>query len=473
VSSRVAPRLTEPAAVAAGAAAAVAAGAATATGGPGALILLALLGVGALFFAVQRLQFSAVLIWVLGSGVAYPFLRYPSDRALVTFDRVWVLAMTSIVILGAFARRSRRETRLLEMALVLLLAMFGLRAVSTPGQALSATASWVDAVVLPVALYLVVSRLADSTKRCERLAGALALAGVLMSGLGLLERTLGFELASRSGGSARFDEAIGLVRVSGPFSAPEPYALSLLVCFAATLYWLQARGAPALLPGIAAAALQSAAIAMTFFRAAWISAIIIVIAALGLRPRRFARLIAVIGMVGVVLFLAFGRLEENRTFATRVGAEVASDNIAGRLATYAHGLEVFERAPIVGVGVNRYSIAQAELPRTYVDGVGAVTHPHSSFVGMLAEQGVVGFFPLLLACFAGWRLVGSLRRAARSRSDVLLAASLTGAAFAYLLMSATLTMLPYGPSNALFLVLLAMGAARLEAAHREMDATTA
>ena len=61
------------------------------------------------------------------------------------------------------------------------------------------------------------------------------------------------------------------------------------------------------------------------------------------------------------------------------------------------------------------------------------------------------------------------RRGARSRTDVLLAAAGLGGAFAYVAMSASLTMLPYGPSNALVAALLGLVAARADA-HSEPSA---
>jgi len=49
---------------------------------------------------------------------------------------------------------------------------------------------------------------------------------------------------------------------------------------------------------------------------------------------------------------------------------------------------------------------------------------------------------------------------------VLLRASVAGVALAFLVMSLTLTMLPEGPPNLLFALMLGAAAARLDALHR-------
>jgi O-antigen ligase len=172
---------------------------------------------------------------------------------------------------------------------------------------------------------------------------------------------------------------------------------------------------------------------------------------------------AVLGGLTLGGALVFG---SNETISTRVEDTA---NVYARLATYEQGIDIFREAPLAGVGVGEFARAQAGRVTAHVEGVGALEHPHSSFVALLAEQGVVGFLPLAALTVAAWLLLRAFRRAARSRLDVLLAAAALGGAFAYLAMSASLTMLPYGPSNALVAVLLGMTAARLDASLRPAD----
>jgi hypothetical protein len=75
---------------------------------------------------------------------------------------------------------------------------------------------------------------------------------------------------------------------------------------------------------------------------------------------------------------------------------------------------------------------------------------------------LVGVLPLLVVSYAIWKLVRDFRRAGLRHDDVVLGATLTGAATAFLIMSLTLTMLPYEPSNTFFAALLGAASARLD-----------
>jgi O-antigen ligase len=276
---------------------------------------------------------------------------------------------------------------------------------------------------------------------------------------------LGFQLASLSGGAERIDadSALAVVRISGPYSVPEVYALVLLVCLAATLWWTIQRGPLYYAWGALAVALELAGLGVTLFRAAWIGAIVILIAGLGLRPRRGFRLAAIACMAGVALFFGFLAVKNNSEVRDRIKN---TKNIDGRLATYEQAVSIFKLKPVSGVGVGQFHNAQNFVPVTMVNGVEAVESPHNSFFGLLAEQGVIGLTPFLLCIVAAWRLLADLRRRARLNADLALWGCLVGACLAYLVMSLTLTMLPYGPSNAFFAVLLGIAAARTASASR-------
>jgi O-antigen ligase/polysaccharide polymerase Wzy-like membrane protein len=421
------------------------------------VLAAAVAGIGvSLVFAELRLR--VLVVWIVVAPLAYPFLRWPAEESLLTFDRIWLGALLGLVLLAQRTARPGRPSRLLGAALLWLVVSYGVRAATSPS-VLPSLETWVDGILLPALLFAAVRECASSERDCRRLFGALAAGGLVLAAIGLAERAWGFELASRSGGVPRFDPSIGLVRISGPYDVPEPYALALLACLAGTLAWTQLRSGGARWVGTAIVVAELAAIGFTFFRAAWIGALVIVALGLGLRPRQALRAIAVCALLACVALagaLAFGN---NQTVSTRVGDTA---NVYARFATYEQGIEIFREAPLVGVGVGEFSRAQVGRATRAVEGVDGLDHPHSSFVALLAEQGIVGFLPLVaLTIFAGL-LLRRFRGAARSRCDVLLAAAALGGAFAYLAMSASLTMLPYGPSNAFVAVLMGMAAARLD-----------
>jgi hypothetical protein len=431
-----------------------------------ALLVLGILVACAFFGMFIYLGSNAVLIWPVAATGGY-LLQIPRNTAALTFDRVWIGGLLAYIALNPRRVPRTAATRLLIFALLWLVVSFGLRSAWTSLSLSGALKIWVDAIVLPTILFVACERYCLlGTVHLRRIAGSLMIAGGILGAIGIAERIAGFELATLTGGSVRFDAAIDATRISGPYPAPEPYVLSLAVCLAATLYWILTRtrgsrfGWPLILVG-----LQVTGIALALFRAGWIAGILVVLASFGYRPGRFGRTFGITALIVVLALGATTQLEGNKTVAARVNN---TQNISGRLATYKEGLEIFGSAPLFGVGVDRYlEVAQTRSPAE-VWGVQAVQYPHSSYVGLLAEQGAVGFLPLVLLSYAVWRLLVALRAVSfRSRDATVLLGTVTGAVLAYLIMSLTLTMLPYEPSNTFFAAFLGAACGYLDFLVRE------
>jgi O-antigen ligase len=423
------------------------------------------LGLVALF---AELGAAALWLWPALGVIAYPLASKLPGAPYVTFDRVWVGCMLVLLVtLPAVRARSRASPRMM-LCLGLLVAVVGARAILTPDPTFYPARVWFNALALPLILFAVTRRaVAGGERRDEHAALALAVAGTLLSLIGVAERLLGFELASLSGATARFDTAIEGVRISGPYEAPEPYGLALVICLAATLFWLLRRRPVGIARTItfAIVALHLVAIFFTFFRVGWISAVIVVVTALGLRPRRYARLLGTLVIAGVVCAFLLSQLEHSAAVSNRVGN---TENIATRLATYQQGWQIFLDHRLFGVGVTRYHAVAAGLPKRSIDFSVSEPYPHSSFIEVMAEAGVIGLIALLAAFASAAGIIRALGRASHRSSDreALLAAALTGAALAYLLYSASLTMLPYSPPNEFMAMLLGIGAGRLDRAPR-------
>jgi len=445
----------------------VVAGAGLARGDLKALAVVGLIVGAGLLLLMSELGFASITTWAVAGVALYPFVRFSSGQA-VTFDRVWIGAMIGVLVFGARpAGTGSRASRFLALGLGWLAASYVIRAGLTGNERFGNLETALDAVVLPLILFLVARREATTVRRTDAVALAMAVAGVILAVIGLAQRVLGFELASRVGGAARFDVNVDAVRISGPFAAPEPYALALLVCLGATMYWLQRRRAYWL--GSAMVGIQLGAIALALFRTAWVAALIIVVTSLGLRPKRYTRLLTVAGLVLALVVVAFGQLQQQNTaFKTRVENK---SNAYVRLATYEQGWELFKENPLTGVGVNQYPNAVKGRSTVTVDGSPAEPYPHSSFMSQLAEQGLWGMLPLLFVT-AGIVYLFRRFRARASGADALLYGSAIGVAIGYLLMSLTLTMLPYGPSNNFFALLLGLMAARLDVLDGEREEPT-
>ncbi len=430
--------------------------------GHGSSIGYALVGsvvMAALVLLISELGWLSIAWWAVVTAAAYPFLRVPSDGAVVTFDRVWTAGMLARIVAVPRVVARSRATTVFIMALSWLAASYLIRSAVASAYQPSNLRVSLDALILPLILFAATNKELVTPRRCHVVAGAIAITGAALALLGLGERVFGYELASLTGGVQRFDENIQLTRISGPYPGPETYSLSLVLCLAATLYWMQAVRGAAWVAGSAIVALEATAIGLTFFRAAWIAALVVVIAAFGIRRRRYTRLFAVTGVVLAVLAVALGELESD-AFSNRINNVY---NANSRLASWQEAIGLFQGHPLFGVGVNQFPDAVASKPLLTVRGAEAAPQAHSSYFGQLAEQGLWGLLPLVAATIAAGYLVQSLNQRSCSLDDALLVACVGGAAVGYLLMSLTLTMLPYSPSNLLLALLLGMVAARIDA----------
>jgi O-antigen ligase/polysaccharide polymerase Wzy-like membrane protein len=433
-------------------------------------LVVAAEAIGALLVVVWRLGPASLWIWVVASGALYAFLRVPSGHPIITFDRVWILACLSLIVLNRRRIATTRPTRLLLFTLAWLAIAFGIRAFTTSGPNLGfqAITLWLDAVVLPLILFLAAAKLTVTRVHVQRLGAALALGGVLLACIGIAEKVFGFELATKAAGSVFFDQAIDTVRISGPYPSPAPYALSLLICIAATLYWIQARRGLGYVLGAIALLLQGTALGLTFFRAAWIAAAVVVVVLLSRRGQH-ARTVFIVVYALAISLLAFTSLERNRQFATRAHN---TSNLDARLGAYRQSLEIFRMKPIYGVGVTQYPNVASSLPSTKVNGIESVPYPHDSYLSVLAEQGILGLAPFVAASLAVWYALRRFRRRMSRDHDRIFAAGVVGAASAYLLMSLPLDMSLYGPSNAFFALFLGAACGRYEAIVRDSRDST-
>ncbi len=431
-----------------------------------ALLLLAAVVGGTFLIVFSFLGTSAILIWPVAATGGY-LVGIPRGHPVLTFDRMWIGGLVAYIALNPRRIQRTPATRVLVFALLWLTVSFGIRAIATSTSINGPLKTWIDAVLLPMILFVACERYSlRGAGRVRRLSGALMIAGGILGAIGVAERVFGFELATLTGGSVRFDAAIDATRISGPYPAPEPYVLSLVVCLAATLFWILSRKRGSGYGwALVLASFQVAGIALTLFRAGWIAGILVVVASFGLRPGRFGRGFAVTALVAALALAATTQLQQNKTVAERLNN---TDNINARLATYKQGFEIFRGAPAFGVGVDQYHAVAETRPPEVVAGLPSVTYPHSSYMGLLAEQGALGFLPLLVLSYAVWGLIRGLRAASFwSRDATILLGTVAGASLGYLIMSLTLTMLPYEPSNTFFAAFLGAASGRLDALARE------
>jgi O-antigen ligase len=412
----------------------------------------------------------ALLAWIPLGVLAFPWVRIPRGQAVITFDRAWIGAVVLTALLTRRPRNRTSRSQVVAFALGCLVLAFAIRiavTVTTVGDAFSARTAWVDAVLLPTGLFVVTRRLVTDAAAYRQFASVFTVAGAMLALLGIAQHLWGFELASLSGGLPRYDASVGLVRISGPYTTPEVFGLNLTICFAATLYWLQARRGISCMIGGVIAALEVVAVGLTLFRAAWIACALVIIATVTARSAKGSR---TVGIATVVSMLLIG-LHLSGSVGVISERLSNSSNVYGRFATYQQGLAIFRTKPLMGIGVNQFTVGQELVAEVTVSGIRAVETAHSTFVSILAEQGLLGFVPLMLLTVAIWRLLRGLHARVTTPEDLLAVGAFRGATLAYLVMSLTLTMWPYGSSNAFFLMVLGAAAGRADALAAEEQNT--
>ena len=416
-----------------------------------------------LLLVFAEMGVRALWIWAPLSVVTYPF---GGPNSVVNFGRLWVPGLLALLLVLRWpTSRSRASSRLL-LGVGLLVAVLGIRTALTHGSKGDyeyGSFVWIDSMLLPLIVFLVVRRVVIlRAGAAEIVACCLMVAGLLLALMGIGEHVFGFQIAaSIRGASVFYDPSIAGVRISGPYESPAPYGLALVLCFAAAIYWLfmRRRSPETYLAGLVMLSLYLIAIFFNFFRTGWLSVIIVVAISIGLRPKRLGRAATTLAVAGVVVAVGLTQVQGVAGVSGRINS---TQNVFARLGSYQQAVDIFREAPVFGVGANRYNRIASQLPVIRVNGVESVPYPHDSFLQTLAEDGAIGFLVLLVASVAIWRLIHTLRRRAVSREDRLLAATVTGAALAYLLYSLTLAMLSYGPSNQFFAVILGLAAGTLD-----------
>jgi O-antigen ligase len=414
----------------------------------------------ALLLTLARVGSRSVVIWVVLTAIAYPYLRYPVAHPVVTFDRIWILAMLGWLLSERPETMAAPASRQVLIAGAWFVLAIGVRAAFTSGFARTELETWLDALVLPAILFVAARRAVSTPRQLDGILVALAITGALLGILGIAERVAGLDLASRVGGVPVTSPGVGL-RVSGPYPTDDILAVALLICLAGTLYLANQRRTQAeLMLALVAVPLELIGIYFTFFRGAFIAVLVIVVAAFGIRPRRYARAFYLLGLVSAVTFLALGSVSQNSGIAQRLNE---TENVSGRVATYRAGYELFAGRPIFGVGIGQFGAGETGIQAIAVNGVQAVDTAHNSYVDVMAEAGLWGLVPFLVFTLAVAGMLRALLARADSRSDALFAATVIAAALAYLLMSLEETTLFVSPDNLFLALLLGAAAGRLDA----------
>ncbi|MEW6735029.1 MAG: O-antigen ligase family protein [Acidobacteriota bacterium] len=379
---------------------------------------------------------ALTLYWLGFSPIAAYLLRYPAEKSVLTFDRVIV----GVLVCAVVVRLLREPRRLLPFGWFelfwLLFATYALADCLLRGDfSLASLKIAVDAFILPLLLFIVARYGLKITHMQRGIFIILLVLSYCLLPIGVYELLTGADLLRYPGAELYRD---GLVRPNGPFLADNSYALISLLIGLALWYW----------PVVAE-------IPMTVrLRLFWRLGILCALSA-ALVPQFRAIALAIIGCLGLGLLLHRGWrtiVKPALAFALLLLACLpiwsvvrATDfyqrrladptNAYSRLATYRVALKVAREQWLFGVGLGHYQdyfarhYAPAEMPLKPKQFANLPqSTPHNNLLSVLAELGVVGFLPYLLAQLfllrEGWSLLrqSGRRRAAGSAILTLIAA---------------------------------------------------
>jgi putative inorganic carbon (hco3(-)) transporter len=233
-------------------------------------------------------------------------------------------------------------------------------------------------------------------------------------------------------------------RIAGPLGSENRYAQQMEVALAVAIGLAFASRGLRRAAALVAALLSLAAIVLTLSRGAVVGLGVALVALLVVRavPLRLLIVAGVAAVAAVFLVPGYGERVESSSagfdvLANEQSTAEADRAIESRLTQNLAALHMFDDSPFVGVGPGGYNklyVQYAQRVGFYVH-VGATREPHSLYLGMLAEQGVVGTGTFLAVVGVVLFRLNRLRITARShrRDDIAaVVAGVFGGIAAYL-----------------------------------------
>jgi O-antigen ligase len=425
----------------------------------------AAVGLLALSYVFSQHLDRVLVWWVALEGVSYAFVRYPLHHNLVTLDRVVMLGVAGALFLSPRPQLTP-QTRRLYRAFIAFVLLYGARAFLThqlptapgyqPFVRFQLQANWLDQAALPLIAFAAAIRVGVE-EVWLKLARSLTFLGTSVAVLGLAEWKLGFELATLSHASVFSDVEAGVIRVGGPYADPTTYGGVLVICIAATCYWI--RQSEARLLASVALLLEVFGLAPSFTKTVWGAAIATLVIGLGVHKRVSVRMVLVAGYTAFFVASVYFLTRHSTAVAERVTG--STGNFWGRLGDYAQGILIFKKSPLTGAGFGQFINAQQFVKPVYVNGVRSALSAHNTVISVLAETGLLGFIPLLFLIVCAFALVWQVRRAAMTHEEDLFSAALVAVTVGVTLLSTTLLASAYPPIMTLYAIFLGVAARRL------------
>lgn len=479
----------------------------TATGSYRSAIAVAIAALAAAFCVCASISSERLLLaWFALTPVASFFVRYPTDRSMLTFDRAMFLLL-AVMLLSSWTRKAAgkqedrassqsraRITNLItserryfpistfELAWAALSILALVSSILVAKDLAPAARIAVDTFWLPLAAFHLGKNYFDVRRSGKALLLVCIVLALFLFAIGAVELATGVDLFHYKGSELVRE---GERRINGPFATDSSYSIICLMLF---LFLLAAPGLlrarfdrTARLIYIAALASSAFGALLPLFRAIAIALVVCFLllkwltrdpnrasrlnrAQLDRRLTRASALPAILVVVVVVVFslapmLGVTRLTDSRT-------------AFGRFATWQAAAEIALTNPAFGVGLGNYADYFDQTHYFSDEAVEeimearAVDSPHSNPLWIAAELGLFGLALYLFAnaCLflTGWR---AFRRAVNSKQRTA-AACFVVLIVAYWIPGLTLTSGYYSDVNLFFFFLVGVQAGRFKSSVR-------
>lgn len=370
-------------------------------------------------FYVLNLE-TLFCFWLTLFPIAGYLLRYPEQQAFITFERLFIVLFG----IGAIFRLTKNKMAKLNLGLFelswMFFALYALGDCLLQGNfSLSTLKTAVDGFILPLIFFVIVKNSLHIREISEKIFIGLVILAYYILFIGIIELFTGVDLLAYPGGQLLFD---GRVRPNGPFLSDHSYALISLILALTLLYWPKVANLTVLGKykvlwyGAIASAFLAALVPQ--FRAVMLMMVICLV--LGRYLSSTWRSLVIPSIVLIVLVLAgtpiWLFLSDSKFYQQRI-ADTA--NFSSRVVTYKKALEVARENPF-GVGLGNYENyfngrwatkeqqeQQAKLTEKGKFGNIVQSTPHSNFLSVLAELGIVGFVLYLIThlilVYTAWR----------------------------------------------------------------------
>lgn len=437
----------------------------------------------ALLLAMQISIEAILLAWFATTPLASFYLRFPTDRSIITFNRV-VFGLLLAMLLESYRVFNEYDANLeassssdraylslsrFEIAWALLSILALASAVALSNNAAYATRIAVDTFWLPLfAFHFARKTFSLASGGRLLLLGCMALALFLFAA-GATELVTGIDLFRYKGAELVRE---GERRVNGPFAADSSFAIICLTLF------LFLRAAPNIIQarfdrsgkfvyGCATAAAALGAL-LSLFRIVAFALAVGWVAQWSLSRRHprlrmkggdLRRLAPVVAVIAVILILVGGWLLTTPQERSR-GRLINTRSVFGRLATWQGAAEIAVDNPLFGVGLANYAEHYdathyySDVEREEIGDTKAADSPHSNLLWIASELGMLAAAAYIAANLSlflmGWR---ALNRAEGYRQRMA-AACFLSLVVAYWIPGLTLTSGYYSDLNLYFLFLL-------------------